>query len=198
MALSADEYRRAWEQQDAAPFRFNRRIVPGTCVLETLAMVKSVGLRYVFVDDFGYAVSYCRQRLCEDLVPPEMRGGAEGPGEWLRMRAAFTAADLDRSWAVADATFALLLDAFITQGYSRALSERLRVVVNDYGLDLELGEIYLLPQDIASLLGQTGNPFVWWDDDVSRPEQEHQTFRFADARHRAILARRLREVNEAG
>jgi hypothetical protein len=197
MALSADEYRRAWERRESLTLRYNSHIIPGTCVLETLAMVNNTAMRYVFVDDFGYAVSYCRQRLFEDLVPPDQRGSDASLERWRRMRSAFASDDLAISWAAADAAFSLLLDAFIIQGYTLALSGRLREVVNRYGLDLELGEIYVAPQDVPALLRQIGTPFVWWDDDVERPEQERQSFDFANARHRAILARRLREKNEA-
>lgn len=159
-------------------------------------MVRDTNIRYVFVDDFGYAVGYCHQRLLEELTPPDQRGGDESVEQWWRMRSAFDPAALAATWALADDALTTLLETFIADGYSQALSERLREIVNTYGLDLELGEIYVLPQDLNALLAQVGNPFVWWDDAIERPEQERETFDFGDARHRAMLVRRLREANE--
>lgn len=194
---TAAEYKVAWNPREPQRVHCNRRVIAGTCVLETLAMVNDTNLRYVFVDDFGYAVSYCRQRLLEDLTPPDQRGSDESLERWRRMRSAFSSDELATSWRAADEALSTLLDRFIAAGYADELSERLREVVNTYGLDLELGEIYVVPQDIEALLTRIGNPFVWWDDDVERPEQERQTFDFSDARHRAILTRRLRELNES-
>lgn len=197
MAHTSAEYQHAWDPQEPARAHYNRRIIPGTCVLETLAMVRDANLRYVFVDDFGYAVTYCRQRLLEDLTPPHQRGGDESLERWIRMRSAFSSDYLATCWQAADEALSALLDRFIADGYTVELGARLREVVNTYGLDLELGEVYVVPQDISALLTQVGNPFVWWDDAVERPEQERETFDFADDRHRAILARRLRELNES-
>jgi hypothetical protein len=196
MALSVDEYRRAWENSGSRAERFNSHLLPGSCVLETLAMVHDVSMRFVFVDDFGDAVSYCRQRLFADLVPPDQRDNAASPDHWRRLRAAFAPEALASAWAAADAALAELLDAFIGQGVTPALAERLREVVNHYSLDLELGEIYLLPQDLPALLAQVGNPFVWWDDAIQSAEQEEQPFDFANDQHRETLSRRLRELNE--
>lgn len=196
MSLSANEYRAAWAGDGGSHARLNSRLIPGTCVLETLSMVRDTNTRYIFVDDFGYAVGYCHQRLLEDLTPPDQRGSDESLGRWWSMRSAFDPATLAASAAAADAALTVLLEAFIAEGYSHALSERLREIVNTYGLDLELGEIYVMPQDITALLAHVGNPFVWWDDAIERPEQERESFDFADPRHRAILTRRLREANE--
>jgi hypothetical protein len=198
MMQSADRYKRAWEPSESAGARYNSRIIPGTCVLETLPMVNEPDMRYVFVDDFGYAVAYCRQRLREDLTPPNQRGSDESLERWLRMRSAFAPEDLASAWAAADAAFSALLSAFVSVGYSPPLSVHLREIVNSYSLDLELGEIYVLPGDLRALLAQVGYPFTWWDDEeVGRSEQEARTFNFADERHRAALARRLREMNGA-
>lgn len=196
MSLSVSEYRAAWAGDDASRVRLNSRIIPGTCVLETLAMVRDPNTRYVFVDDFGHAVSYCHQRLLEDLTPPDQRGSDEPIERWWRMRSAFDRAALADAWAAADAALMTLLETFVTDGYLSALGERLREVVNTCGLDLELGEIFVLPQDINALIAYVGNPFVWWDDEIECPEQEREAFDFADARHRAILMRRLLEANE--
>lgn len=198
MALSADQYRSAWERDGEGAPHFNSRLIPGSCVLETLAMVNDVGLRWVFVDDFGYAVSYCWHRLRADLVPPEQRAGAsagESSEQWRRMRSAFAPEDLAMRWVEVDSAFTALLSAFISGGYAPALGSLLREVVNRYGLDLELGEVYVLPEDLAALLEQIGNPFVWWDDAVERAEQESTPFDFANEEHRAVLARRLCEQN---
>ena len=196
MSLTADEYIHAWEHTGARAPRLNTRIVPGTCVLETLSMVVDPQIRHVFVDDFGYAVSYCRNRLLADLIPPDERGHGEPAERWWRMRSAFTPSELAISWAAADTAFSKLLDAFIADGYSRALGDRLREVVNTYGLDLELGEVYVFPQDIHAILSRAGNLFAWWDEGVVRPETMAQEFNFADVRHRTMLARWLREANK--
>jgi hypothetical protein len=217
MALSVDDYRRAWESDGSCSQRCNHQIIPGSCVLETLALVKGAGTRYIFVDDFGDAVSYCRQALCVDLTPPDQRENHGSPEDWRRLRAGFAPEDLAIAWTAADEAFSALLDAFITStastastasvestestesadtGVAPALVERLRAVVNRYGLNLELGEIYVLPQDLAALLDHVGNPFVWWDDAMERAEQERQPFDFDNEQHRAMLARRLSEHSE--
>lgn len=196
MALSVEEYRRAWESDGARSQRYNRQIVPGSCVLETLALVTDTSTRYVFVDDFGDAVSYCRQRLLVDLVPPDQQGNQASFEQWSRLHAAFAPEDLAIAWVEADDTFSALLDAFIADGASHALIDRLRTVVNRYGLDLELGAIWALPQDLQALLAQIGDPFVWWDEAMEREEQERQPFDFENEQHRAMLARRLSEQNE--
>ena len=196
MSLSANEYQAAWSGGSGLRTRLNRRLIPGTCVMETLPMVRDTNIRYVFVDDFGYATSYCYQRLREELTPPDQRGGDESEEHWWRMRSAFDPAELAASWSAAETGLTTLLETFIAEGYSEALSERLREIVNTFGLDLELGEIYILPQDINALLAHVGNPFVWWDDAIDGPEQERETFDFTDTRHRAMLVRRLREANE--
>lgn len=197
MMRSADEYKRAWEQLGSLRARYNSRIMSGTCVLETLSMVNEPEMRYFFVDDFGYALAYCRQRLREDLIPPDQRGGGESLERWLRMRSAFTPAELASAWAAADTAFSLLLDTFVASGYTRTLGDRLREIVNTCGLDLELGEIYVLPQDVLALLARVGHPFAWWDDDIEPSAPQGQAFNFANRRHRAALARRLRDANGA-
>ena len=193
MALSSDDFLPKWGERDDGEFQRNTQIIPGTCILETLTMVNNPSLRYVFVDDFGYAVRYCRQRLLEDLVPPDQRDGQDSVEQWWRMRSAFRADDLAQSWSAEDAALIGLRYMFAVGGYTPALGDRLREVVNTYGLDLELGDIYVLPQDLAAVLERVGNPFVWWDDEVNSAEDERQTFDFANPRHRQILARRLRE-----
>ncbi len=186
MTRTAYEYLRAWERAEASSPHLNSRLIRGTCVLETLSMVVDPDLRFVFVDDFGYAASYCRRRLWEDLTPPDQRGSDESVERWRRMRSAFLASDLADAWSAADAAFSDLLDSFIANGYSRALADRLREIVNTYGLDLELGEIYVLPQDIQALLARTGESVVL---------REEYGESFSNAR-RAALARWLREANK--
>ncbi len=194
---STDHYKRAWELSDSTRRRYNSHIMSGTCVLETLAMVNEPDLRFVFVDDFGFAVAYCRQRLREDLTPPDQRGSNEPVERWRRLRSAFAPEDLARAWDAADAAFSALLDAFIAGGYAPPLGARLREIVNTYGFDLELGEIYILPTDTRALLARVGYPFVWWDDEGGQTRQKGRAFDFANQRHREALARRLREANGA-
>lgn len=194
--LTVDQYARAWERKGATAPRLNSRLIPGASVLETLSMVVSPSMRYAFVDDFGYAVSYCLDRLRHDLTPPDEQEDADSVERWWRMRSAFTSAELAAFWVAAEKGLTDVLQSFVLDGYSRSLGDRLREVVNAYGLDLELGEIYVIPQDLPALLARLGNPLVWWDDDIERlPELEQQPFNFADMRHRTILARRLREEN---
>lgn len=197
MMQTADAYLRAWEPSDSTRMRYNSHIIPGTCVLETLAMAHDPDMRFVFVDDFGYALAYCRQRLREDLTPPDQWGGDEPLEHWRRLRAAISPADLANAWAAADAALSALLANFIASGYTRSLDNRLREIVNTYGFDLELGEIYVLPQDIRALLARVGQSFAWWDDEGSQVERKRQAFSFAKRRHRTALARRLREANGA-
>lgn len=196
MSLTACEYLRAWKRADTGSLCLNRRLVPGTCVLEILSMVVSPDLRYVFVDDFGYAVSYCRRRLWEDLTPPYERGSDESVERWRRLRAAFSLDELTSAWTAADAAFAELLEAFIAAGYSCELGDRLREIVFAYSLDLELGEIFVLPRDIEAILAHVGDVFAWQADGVRQPCREESVFDFADTKHRAELARWLREANQ--
>jgi hypothetical protein len=186
MPLTREEYLRAWERAESRTPHLNRQLAAGSCVLETLSLVVNPAERYVFLDDFGYAISYCRQRLWEDLVPPKKRGGGEDleklSRRWRRMRKAFSLTYLATNWKQADAAFIELLDVYVRDGYSRALGDRLREIVNAYGFDLELGEIYALPSDLPALLAAMGD--------------DRATFNFSNARHRAILARHLRETNK--
>ena len=136
-----------------------------------------------------------------DLVPPGQRENHGSPEDWSRLRAGFAPEDLAVAWTATDEALSALLDAFVAssassdEGVTPALVERLRATVNRYGLNLELGAIYVLPQDLAALLDQVGNPFVWWDDAMERAEQERQPFDFDNQQHREMLARRLSERN---
>jgi hypothetical protein len=165
-------------------------------VLETLSLAEMADLSTVFVDDFGFAVGYCRQRLLSDLTPPGRHVAAAVSERWRRTRASFAPEWLAARWVAAEREFAALLDNFILYGYTHALGERLRAVVFSESLDLELGAIYVVPADAPDLLARVGNPFVWWDDAVEQPEQERQVFDFDNALHRAALARRLREASQ--
>src|SRR5579859_635999 len=105
MSLTSDEYIHAWERTGGRAPRLNTRIVPGTCALETLSLVVDPQTRHVFVDDFGYAVSYCRHSLWVDLLPPYERGSDESVERWHRLRSAFSLDELADAWAAADAAF---------------------------------------------------------------------------------------------
>ena len=194
--LTVEQYMSAWERKGSQAPRLNTRIVPGACVLETLSMVVDPGMRYAFMDDFGFAVSYCHRRLKDDLIPPDELAGDGVTALWWRMRSAFTRAELAAYWVASDKALWDIVRSFVLDGYSLPLGSRLRKVVNSYALDLELGEIYVLPQDQPALFAQIGSPLTWWNERVKRPEQAEQPFDFADTRHRAILARRLREASK--
>ncbi len=206
MSLTAHEYRFAWERLGAQAPSVNGAISDGTCVLETL----SVGERFVWLEDFGHAVSYCRVRLLDDLTPPDppgrepdgahLAGGSRSlrratPRTWRETHAGFAPEDLAVRWATAETALAALLDAFIADGYSVALGERLLAVVNATGFGLELAGVYALPDDLSDVLEQAHMRFAWWDDGIDSPEQERQPFDFDDPRHRAILALHLRAEN---
>jgi hypothetical protein len=197
MSLTAGGYLRAWEGSGTDSPSLNRRLVAGSCVLEALSMVAHPEMRYVFVDDFGYAVSYCRDWVRDDLVPPDERKSGDSMEQWLRIRSAFALSDLAAAWEKANAAFSQTLDAFISEGYSPTLGDQLRETVNTYGLDLELGEIFILPQDIHALLTYIGNPLVWWDEEAGQPEGARFAFNFANPQHREALTRRLRAANGA-
>jgi hypothetical protein len=194
MAHTARTYLHAWEHAGANSPRLNSRLISGTCVLETLSMVATPDQRYAFVDDFGYAVSYCRRRLWEDLTPPYERGSDESVERWHRLRAAFSLNEMTEAWVTADSALSELLRAFIAGGYSRALGDRLREIVNTYSLDLELGEVYVLPQDLPALLAQVGYLTIVRQESPKSPSNRRRAFNFADARRRASLARWLREA----
>lgn len=195
MGSSVDEYVRASEVAALDERHVDSQITHGSCVLETLALLSEANVRYVIADNFGYAVSYCWRRLYVDLVSPYQRGGDAAEERWERLRAGFAHTDLALTWSMARRAFLELLDSFINEGYTPALGDRLREVVNCYGLDLELGDIFALPQDVEPLLERIGSPFVWWDDAVESSEQERQPFDFEREEHRALLMRRLREEN---
>lgn len=177
---------------------------PRSCVLETLTWspgAPAASLRYVIVDDFAQAITYCQSRLAQDLIAPIAPevGEEEGDEERRRRaRAIFVPGELERRWRAAEQALAeLRAEADADEPDTSALSEQLRAVTQQYALDREVGAIYALPDDLAALLAVIGNPFVWWDDAVQSVEQERAPFEYANARHRAILARRLREQNEA-
>lgn len=195
MGPSVDEYVRASEEAALEERHVDGQIMHGSCVLETLALLEEANVRYVIADNFGYAVSYCWRRLVAELVSPAERGNEAEQERWERLRVRFSHAELADAWSTARQAFLELLNSFTHEGYTPALSDRLREVVNQYGLDLELGEIFALPQDIEPLLARIGSPFVWWDDAVESLEQERQPFDFDREEHRALLARRLREEN---
>lgn len=178
----------------------NRQLGPQSCVLETLTWsfdAPDAGVRYVIVDDFAEAIVYCQRRLAQDLIAPEARDDDEALERWRRVRAIFAPGELERRWSAASQALADLRAEAEGERATALLGERLRAVAQRYALDLELAAIYALPADLAALLEQIGNPFVWWDDAIQSVEQERAPFDYADARHRAILARRLREQNEA-
>ena len=191
-----------------------------SCVLETLLWSDSsadlanpagrAGLRYVILDGFEQAIDFCQRRLLADLVapmPPEEAEEAEEPEEaeesatlarWRRARARFAPDKLAVRWRAARRALAALRQQTAEAGYAPALAERLRDVVQRYGLDFELGAVYVLPDDLAALLARVGDPFVWWDDAIERAEQAHMPFDYTNPAHRAALARRVREANEDG
>ncbi|HEX9035949.1 MAG TPA: hypothetical protein VF808_03070 [Ktedonobacterales bacterium] len=191
MPLTVSAYVRAWERAGSRSALLNRRLIPGTCVLETLSIAARPDLRFIFVDDFGHATGFCRRRVCDDLTPPD---GADGAAleRWWRMRGAFTTDELASAWMQADAAFTDLLVAFVAQGYSQALGDRLRAIVNTYSLDLEIGEIYVLPQDLPALLARNGSPLT----PLSPQPRAKRPFDFASPQGRALLARWLREANQ--
>lgn len=195
MGSSVDEYVRASEVAALNEAHVDGQVNHDSCVLETLALLDEANVRYVIADNFGYAVSYCWRRLLMDLVSPAERGGDGAQEHWERRRVGFAATDLALAWSAARRAFLELLDSFINDGYTLALADRLREIVNHYGLDLELGDIFTLPQDADLLLARIGSPFAWWDDAVESPEQEEQTFDFDREEHRALLTRRLHEEN---
>lgn len=180
-----------------------------SCVLETLLWVGAdpagrAGLRYVIVDDFEQAIDCCQRRLLEDLVAPALSEESEQPEEpeeraalarWRHARARFAPDELAVRWRAAHRELAALRQE-AASGYAPAPGERLGAIVQRYGLDFELGAVYALPDELAALLARVGDPFVWWDDDVERAEQERAPFDYANPAHRAILARRVREANE--
>lgn len=177
----------------------SRQLGPRSCVLETLTWsfdTPDAGVRFVIVDDFAQAIAYCQRRLAQDLIAPEERDD-EALARWRRARAIFAPGELERRWRAAAQALADLRAEVEGERATSALGERLRAVAQQYALDLDLRAIYALPADLAELLAAIGNPFVWWDDDIQSVEQERAPFDYADARHRAILARRLREQNEA-
>lgn len=180
-----------------------------SCVLETLLWVGGsaelagrAGLRYIIVDDFEQAIDCCQRRLLADLVAPALSQESEGPEEgaalarWSRARARFAPDELAVRWRAAHRELAALRQEVAEAGYAPARSERLRAIVQRYGLDFELGAVYALPDDLAALLARVGDPFVWWDDAIERAEQERAPFDYGNPAHRAALARRVREANE--
>ncbi len=180
----------------------SRQLGPQSCVLETLTWssdAPDAGVRYVIVDGFAQAIAYCQRRLAWDLDAPAERDDDEARERWRRSRSVFAPGELERRWRAASQALAdLRAEANETddERARAALVERLRAISQQYALDLELGAIYTLPADLAALLAAIGAPFVWWDDDIQSVEQERAPFDYADTRHRAILARRLREQNE--
>ncbi|MGH2502470.1 MAG: hypothetical protein ACRDID_08130 [Ktedonobacterales bacterium] len=179
----------------------SHQLGPQSYVLEKLTWssdAPDAGVRYVIVDGFAQAIAYCQRRLAWDLVAPAERDD-EALARWRRARAVFAPGELERRWRAAEQALAALQAEAKEADDERAtaaLGERLRAISQQYALDLELGAIYALPADLAALLAAIGAPFVWWDDDIQSVEQERAPFDYADARHRAILARRLREQNE--
>lgn len=194
MTLTINAYLRAWERVDASSPLLNRRLVPGACVLETLSLAAHPGLRFVFMDDFGYAASYCRQRLREDLTPP-VDADLATRERWWAMRGAFATKELTEAWAAADAALTSLLADFTARGYAPALGRRLRAIVNKYSLDLEIGAIYVLPGDLPKLLTRKGA--LTTTTRAATPARAPQPFDFANTRRRAALARWLREANQS-
>lgn len=187
----------------------NDQLGERSCVLETLLWLGDsadpagrAGLRYVIVDDFAQAIDFCQRRLLVDLVAPELPEWSEQPEEraalarWRRARARCAPDKLAVRWRAVRRALTALRQEVAEAGYAPALGERLRAIVQRYGLDLELGAVYVLPDDLAALLARVGDPFVWWDDAIERAEQQRAPFDYANPAHRAILARRVREANE--
>lgn len=192
----------------------NDQLGEQSCVLETLLWSDSsadpadpggrAGLRYIILDGFEQAIDYCQRRLLADLVAPTSPEESAGPEEsatlarWSRARARLAPDKLAVRWRATRRALAALRQQTAEAGYAPALAERLREVVQRYGLDFELGAVYVLPEDLVALLARVGDPFVWWDDAIERPEQERMPFDYANPAHRAILARRVREANADG
>lgn len=184
-----------------------------SCVLETLLWSDAsadppgrVGLRYVMLDGFEQAIDYCQHRLLADLVAPMRPDDPTALVRWRRARARCAPHALAARWRAVRRALAALREQTARQiaqqaaesGYAPALADQLRGVVERYGLDFELGAVYLLPDDLAALLARVGDPFVWWDDASEQVERERAPFDYANPAHRAALARRVREANADG
>ena len=205
MPLSPEQYKHAWDQTQVS---WCDRVTPQTAALDASFRSNMMGDGFVFVDDFGYAVGYCRYSLMGELRPPAVKTEQEPaptdlglPGlqmmqdTWQRHVAQYGADELARRWQSAEAGFDTLLEQFARDGYRPEMGTDLMTVVNANSIDLELHDVYVLPGDLERLLEGTGNPLAELDEETGEPKgADAPPFDLSNPEHREALAERLNEM----
>ena len=207
MPLSSEEYKRAWDRTQPAA-RWCDGVTPETAVLDKSFRSSMMGEGFVFVDDFGHAIGYCRYCLMDNLQPPARKSESSPesaepalPGlqmmeeAWHRHLAGYGADELARRWKSAEAGFDVLLEQFVRDGYRPEMGTQLMALVNANSIDLELHDVYVLPSDLERLLEHTRNPLAEWDEETGEPnEADAPPFDLSNPEHREALAGRMYEM----
>ena len=90
-----------------------------------------------------------------------------------------------------------LLGEFLEQGYRTGMKERLQEIVNNARTQLEIDEIFVLPDDLAALLSSTHSPFIDYDAYESEEEADANApaFDWNNPEHRAALKQHLWNIS---
>lgn len=154
-----------------------------------------VGGGAIYVPDFGNLVCYCRYDMAPSEFDPDDYWKRSGvPQEEAPQRLTAVESGLDQ-----------LLEAFVQRGYQPELGKQLLDLWNEHFVECEFVSLYVLPDDLDSLLQEVGNPLNDFDDDegddTESPEDDDSAvtaaaigFDLNNPEHRQKLAERLAEA----
>ena len=97
----------------------------------------------------------------------------------------------------AEQTLDDLLGEYLDQGYRTGMKGRLQEVVNNARTQLEVDEVFILPDDLAALFSSVGNPFVDYGEYESGEEAEVNApaFDWNTPSHRDALKKHLWNIS---
>jgi hypothetical protein len=207
MTGTAQEYQQRWQDAMApectvAPW--DEELSPTSCVIFESARSVLMGEWCTFFADFGDAVCFYRYlRIPEELetVPTGdeldqlLLASALAPSRWSQYRALFSNEEIRRRRYEGERALDKLLERFVQEGYQADMAGKLIDIVATTLIDSDLLDVYVLPDDLARLLAQIGNPFAECDFIVDEDDgaRAAPAFDLNAPGHREALSERLIE-----
>jgi hypothetical protein len=209
MARTIDEYRRRWVAAtgpDVSGTPWDEPLTPTACITYESARSTPMAEGCNHFPDFGDAICFYRfLHIPEELATTAdevadlgdlLRNFAVLESTWKRYRSRFSDDALRYRRAEGERALDALLERFVRQGYQAAMGQRLIEIVNATLIDFELHEVYILPEDLGTLLERFGNPLADYEayEDAATAEAAAPDFDLGNSGHRAALAKRLAEI----
>lgn len=212
MPRTIEEYRKLWQDRDPR-VGCSERLMPGTVVFKVSRRSTPMGDGLPFFDDFGHAVEFCRFELAQPSSPDDEKSAeTESTGlpgldmmlaSWQRYKSRIPPEELQRRWNEGNSAFDQLLADFLDHGYSQELGDRLMEAANAYCEDLEIWDLYFLPDDLEDLMYTTGDPLNESpedaDDFFAPPDKAAiaaaaRAFDMDNPEHNAALVQRMWDI----